>query len=190
MFVLDGKQLSPDIPFEHNGVKYPASWLRCSSLEDKEAIGITEVPDPPQYDGRFYFGYDVEGHLIPRDHAQLVTQWVEQTRQTANSLLTPTDWIIIRQADNGIAPDLALRTWREEIRLSCGSKVYEIEHTTTTDQLAAYITGPDYNAWPIDPYAPKPAVAVAADEPTIDVPVEEPVVTTEEVTSAVDQPVE
>lgn len=162
MFLLDGKPLSPDVAFTHDGVQYPANWLRLASLEEREAIGITEVPDPPSWDQRWAWGYDADGHLIWKDHAQLVKQWVSQTRATANSLLTPTDWVIIREADNGVPADPALKTWREEIRLSAGSKVYEIEQTTTTEELAAYITGPDYPVWP--PQDPAPVVD-APEEP-------------------------
>jgi hypothetical protein len=158
MFILDGKTLSPDVPFSHDGVNYPANWLRLSSLEEKEAIGIQEVPDPPTWDQRFYWGYDQDGNLIPKDHGQLVEQWTQQTRQTANTLLFPSDWMVVREVDNGIQVDPAWRTWRESIRLAAGSKVYEIEQTTTTDQLAAYITGPDYSAWPADPSQPQPTV--------------------------------
>jgi hypothetical protein len=158
-FLLDGQPLAVDTPFtDAKGTKYPANWLRLSTAEEKEAIGITEVPDPEPYDQRFYWGYDAEGHLIPKDHAQLVEQWTAQTRTTANSLLSPTDWIIIREADNGKAADPVLKTWREEIRLAAGSKVYEIGQTADTDALAAYITGADYPAWPVDPYAPVPVV--------------------------------
>jgi len=156
MFILDGKPLSPDVAFTHDGVQYPQNWLRLASPEEREAIGITEVPDPAIWDQRFYWGYDAEGNLIPKDHAQLVEQWTQQTRHTANTLLAPTDWIIIREADNGKTADPVLRTWREEIRLASGSKVYEIQQTTDTAALAAYITGPDYPAWPADPYAPQP----------------------------------
>lgn len=158
MFLLDGQPLAVDTPFKTpDGTQYPANWLRLSTAEEKEAIGITEVPDPTPYDQRFYFGYDAEGHLIPKDHAQLVEQWTAQTRTTANSLLSPTDWIIIREVDNGKAADPVLKTWREEIRLAAGSKVYEIGQTADTDALAVYITGADYPAWPVDPYAPVPA---------------------------------
>jgi hypothetical protein len=157
-FLLDGQPLAVDTPFKTpDGTQYPANWLRLSTLEEKEAIGITEVADPTPYDQRFYWGYDAEGHLIPKDHAQLVEQWTAQTRTTANSLLSPTDWIIIREADNGKAADPVLKNWREEIRLAAGSKVYEIGQTADTDALAAYITGADYPAWPVDPYAPVPA---------------------------------
>jgi hypothetical protein len=46
MFVLDGKPLSPDVAFTHDGIQYPANWLRLATPEERAAIGITEVPDP------------------------------------------------------------------------------------------------------------------------------------------------
>jgi hypothetical protein len=162
MFILDGRTISPDAPFQHMGIRYPANWLRLATPEEREAIGITEVPDPAPYDQRFYWGYDAKGKLIPKDHAQLVDQWVTQTRTTANTLLAPTDWIIIREADNGKVADPVLKTWREDIRLATGVKTTSIRDTSDTDELAAYITGPDYPVWPVDPYAPQPV----AEEPT------------------------
>ena len=58
MLLLDGKPLSYDSAFTHEGIQYPANWLRLSSWEEKSAIGITEVPNPPYYDQRFYWGVD------------------------------------------------------------------------------------------------------------------------------------
>lgn len=163
MFILDGRPLSPDVPFEHDGISYPANWLRLATPEEREAIGITEVPDPEPYDQRFYWGYDAEGELIPKDHAQLVEQWVAQTRTTANTLLSPTDWMIIREADNGVPADPAIKTWRESIRLAAGSKNFEIQQTADTAALAAYITGPDYPSWP--PQEPVPPAPPLEDSP-------------------------
>ena len=164
MFILDGKPLSPDVPFTHDGIQYPANWLRLATPEERAAIGIEEVPDPPVYDQRFYWGYDDKGKLIPKDHAQLVDQWVAQTRTTANTLLAPTDWIIIREADNGKPADPTLKAWREDIRLATGQKNAEINATLDTPALAAYITGADYPVWPVDPYAPVPPQPVPADD--------------------------
>jgi hypothetical protein len=148
MFLLDGKPLSPDVAFTHDGIQYPANWLRLATPEERTAIGITEEPDAQPYDQRFYWGYDAEGNLIPKDHVQLVEEWSQQTRTTAGTLLQPTDWMIIRQADNGVEADPAIKTWREDIRLATGDKITAIEATTTTDELAAYITGADYPVWP------------------------------------------
>ena len=41
-FKLDGKRLPVDVPFTSNGIKYPANWLRLTTLEEKEKIGIIE----------------------------------------------------------------------------------------------------------------------------------------------------
>ena len=41
MFILDGKPLSPDNAFTHDGINYPANWLRLATPEEREAIGIT-----------------------------------------------------------------------------------------------------------------------------------------------------
>lgn len=178
MFILDGKPLSPDRPFSHAGVNYPANWLRLSTLAEKEAIGITEVPDPPSWDQRFYWGYDQDGNLIPKDHTQLVEQWVSQTKSTANTLLLPTDWLIVREADNGTTCPVNTKSWRQLIRTSCETKVANIEATTTTDELAAYITGSDYPVWPAesDVNAPYPSWIQSLDTGKWSAPVPYPTV--------------
>ena len=158
MFILDGKPLSPDVAFTHDGIQYPANWLRLSTQLDRDRLGIVWEPDPEPYDQRFYWGPG-----LPKDHAQLIEQWVAQTRTTANTLLAPTDWIIIREADNGKAADPLLKTWREDIRLATGVKVTAIRDTLDTDDLAAYVTGADYPVWPADPYAPQPAAPQGDD---------------------------
>lgn len=155
MFILDGQPLPVDVPFTTaDGTQYPADWLRLSTLEEKEAIGITEVPDPPSYDQRFYWGYDAEGNLIPKDHAGLVKEWVSQTRLTANALLAPSDWMVTREVDNGSSVPADFKAWRQEIRTECEAKVATIEATTTTNELAAYIIGDEYPAWSPSPDTP------------------------------------
>ena len=154
MFLLDGKPLSPDVAFTHDGIQYPANWLRLSTPDERAAIGITEVPDPPTYDQRFYWGYDADGQLIPKDHAQLVDQWCDQTRTTAGTLLQPTDWMVIREADNGAVMPQEVKDRRQEIRLLSGDKITAIQATTTTEELAAYVTGPEYSQWEPEPEPP------------------------------------
>jgi hypothetical protein len=162
VFLLDGKPLAPDVPFTdpETGIQYPANWLRNASPKERIAIGITEVPDPPYYDQRFYWGPG-----LPKDHDQLVDQWTAQTRTTAGTLLAPTDWMVIRQSDNGTEMPASVKELREEIRLATGAKNAAITATTDTDELAAYITGPDYPTWP--PYA-DPVLADAAGDSDVD----------------------
>jgi hypothetical protein len=143
MFILDSKPLALDRAFTHNGVQYPANWLRLASPAEREAIGITEAPDPEPYDKRFFWKPD-----LPKDHTQLVEQWVGQTKTTAGTLLAPTDWMITRSAEPGGKPasDEVLAQ-RAAIRTKSDEKETAILATITTEELAAYITGPDYPVW-------------------------------------------
>lgn len=148
MFLLNGNPLPLDTPFTTpDGIQYPANWLRLASLEEKKAIGITEVPDAPVYDQRFFWGYDQEGNLIPKDHSQLVDQWVTQTKQTAGSLLSQTDWYIVRQAETGTETPTEVLLERLQIRELSNGKEQLINATTTTEELAAYITSSEYSNW-------------------------------------------
>lgn len=155
MFLLDGKPLSPDVAFtDINGIQRPANFLRLATPEEREAAGVTEVPDPPTWDQRFYWGYDADGQLIPKDHTQLVEQWCDQTRTTAGTLLQPTDWMVIREADNGVVMPQEVKDRRQEIRLLSGDKITAIQATTTTEELAAYVTSGEYSRWEPEPEQP------------------------------------
>lgn len=59
MFLLNGNPLAVDTAFTHNDIQYPANWLRLTTIEEKEAIGITEVADPVRVDDRFYWNGDI-----------------------------------------------------------------------------------------------------------------------------------
>lgn len=164
MFVLDGKPLALDVPFEANGTLYPANWLRLATPDERTAIGITEVPDPPVYDQRFYWGYTASGTLIPKDHGVLVSGWTDQTCQTANTLLFPYDWMVVREVDNGTPIPSGIKDWRQQVRVACGVKLTEIQTTQTTDELAVYITGSGYPVWPQlnPPVPPEPSGATSS----------------------------
>ena len=157
MFVLDGKPLPLDRPFQAHGTMYPANWLRLASPAEREAIGITWKPDPvSNYDQRFYWGRDQDGNLIPKDHGGLVTLWTETAKRTANTLLSPTDWTVIREIDNNTPMPSGVKTYRQEVRYACEAKVTTLLLTSGTPQLADYITyvspsggaPTDWNYWP------------------------------------------
>ncbi len=150
----DGRTLPMDSPWEYQGISYPANWLRLSTQLDRDRLGIVWEPDPEPYDQRFYWGPG-----LPKDHAQLVQQWVAQTRTTAGTLLTPNDWMVVRELDNGTTMATDWKTWRQAVRDASEVKVAAIETTADTDALAAYITGANYPTWPASPDQPAPLPA-------------------------------
>jgi hypothetical protein len=70
MFLLNNKPISPDTAFTHEGIQYPANWLRLASLEEKQAIGITEVPDPVRANDSFYWDGDINNPKALEDREE------------------------------------------------------------------------------------------------------------------------
>jgi hypothetical protein len=143
MFLLDNKTLQIDVPFKHNGVQYPANWLRLTTLAEKQAIGITEVEDTTvQYDDRFYWGVD-----NPKDLAVLKTLWTTTVKQTANSILSQTDWMVIRKAERDVAIPQATVTYRAAVLAECTRLVTVIVGAADVPALVTVVTAQN---WPTE----------------------------------------
>ena len=146
MYLLNNKPLPLGRAFTtEDGRQFPANWLRLSTPAERAALGITEGPDEPVYDQRFYWGPNQ-----PKDHGQLVTQYIAETKTVAGSLLAQYDWYIVRQAETGKAVPQGVLDYRSAVRVVSDNREVMINGTTDTDQLYAVIIG-DFNGlfpWP------------------------------------------
>ena len=165
-YQLDGKSLPLDAPFTvgtgEDAINYPANWLRLSTADEKKAIGITEVSDPTNYDGRFYNSdgsakslVDVDatyeeddpdgtykkGDLIKNpDGTQHVyygvkTNLINVERDVVNSLLSEYDWYVTRKAEKGTAIPDSITTYREGVRTAYEARKTEINNCSDTTAL-------------------------------------------------------
>ena len=151
MFILNGKPLSPDSAFTTpDGTQYPANFLRLASPQEREAIGITEVPDEIPYNQQYYWGYDQDGNLIPKQledetvtpeegepytQTGLKTQHIRQTKETANTLLAPTDWYIVRNFERNIEVPVGIVSYRVEVLAVSDAREALIEAVETVEEL-------------------------------------------------------
>lgn len=142
MFLLNDIPLQVDTAFTHDDLNYPANWLRIASLEEKQAIGITEVPNPVEFDERFYCTAD-----NPKDLSQLKAQWIRQINNTAFTLLSPTDWMIMRTVERSIAVPKDTAAYREQVLTECNRLTSAIAAATTVPELVKAIST---QAWPAD----------------------------------------
>lgn len=127
MFILQGKQLIPGIQFTVNGITYPPQWLYQTSLEEKKAIGISEVPDPVRADDRFYWDgnwsnpkaledkEETDSEGVKHTTKGLKSQFIAQIKDTAGKLLAQTDWYVIRKAERNIDIPSKVVTQRAKI---------------------------------------------------------------------------
>ena len=136
MLKLDNKPLSYDRAFTHAGIQYPANWLRLSSVEERNALGITEVADAPWYDKRFYWGV-----ANPKDLSQLKTQWSASHGEIANQLLHPSDWIVIKAKETGTNIPSAWKTYRAAVRTACNARQTEIGNAADVPALKELLFG-------------------------------------------------
>lgn len=140
MFLLNGNPLPLDTPFTIDGTSYPANWLRLTSIEEKNAVGITEVPDPEHYDDRFYWGVD-----NPKDLVVLKTTWATQFKQQANAMLAPTDWTIVRKFERGVELPIKVAIFRSAVVTECSRLETAISNVSTVEDLVDVVNGQN---WP------------------------------------------
>ncbi|NBT49220.1 MAG: hypothetical protein EBT07_15650 [Actinobacteria bacterium] len=126
MFLLNGQPLPLDTEFtDADGNRYPATWLRTSTPEEKAAIGITEAPEPERYDDRFYWGVGNPKQLddleVTPEEGESYTQkglksnWVAQIKDTAGKLLAQTDWMIIRKVERAVEIPAKVEAYRAAV---------------------------------------------------------------------------
>jgi hypothetical protein len=143
MFMLNGQPLPLDTPFIADDIQYPANWLRLTTLEEKLAIGITEVADAPTYDDRFYWG---PGN--PKDIDALKATWTGNVNQTAYTLLAPSDWMVTRKIETNAEIPADWSTYRAQVRIDCGLNKDLITQATDVEALVSVVSG---LKWPTDP---------------------------------------
>ena len=121
---------------DKDGVQHPADWMIWTDPE-KKAKGLTWEDEPDtSFDNRFYYSKGVEKSLtdilVTDEKGEKVidamtgkqmvqvglkTQYIAQTKQTANDMLSKTDWYIIRASDDSsLAVPSDITTKRKAIR--------------------------------------------------------------------------
>jgi hypothetical protein len=157
-----------------DGTKYPSVWRRFSDDELK-TFGLTwENPPASQepFDNRFYLGRKTDGSLIEKDLTDinvvdedgkavidpitgkqviqlgLKTVWITKTKQTANDLLSNTDWMITRKSEKGTAIPDATTKYRDSVRTACNTIETKINACSNLTQFMALFDAPSNGSNP------------------------------------------
>ena len=136
-YQIGDRKLPLDVAFDHNEIQYPANWLRLSTAEQRDELGITWVADTSQnYDQRFYWGVD-----NPKDLDDLKTLWKSKQSEIAASLLAPSDWRVIKAKETSSTMPAAWKTYRAAIRTACNTRQTEIDTCSDVAALKELMTG-------------------------------------------------
>lgn len=123
-----------------------AITIPAGSLQDaatREQYGIVNEPDPVRADERFYWNGDLS---TPRDIAEVKARMIAEVKQTANVLLSPTDWKVVRAAENGEPVDQTTKDYRAAVRQASNDNEAAINAKAKVSTLAALVL-----SWPEAP---------------------------------------
>ena len=100
--------------------------LNCARWSDSEKIehGLVWEDPPAPFDNRFYWDAGIEKTLTDSSDGTigLKTQYINQTKQVAGTLLQPSDWYVTRKMEDStktIPSDIS--TYRSNVRTSCAN---------------------------------------------------------------------
>lgn len=151
MFKHNNTPIPLDTPFTINGTSYPANWLRLTSLAEKQAVGIEEVADTTtHYDDRFYWNATTPKQLNdetvtpesgePYLQKGIKSQWISTVKDTANKLLSTTDWMVIRKVERDVAIPTETATYRQAVLTECSRLVSAISGASDIEAFIAVVT--------------------------------------------------
>jgi len=163
IYKCNGKTIRPGQQFtDATGTVHPGSWYTYSA-ERKAELGITEIVQQPHPDSRLYtWSYNDDGTvnstpkpledvnevdengdpLLDNDGVQVVTKGVKsnligEVRTQQGSLLSQTDWALVRKVDTAVAVPTNIQTWRDAIRTKATEMEDAITTAADTDAIAA-----------------------------------------------------
>ena len=128
-----------------NGIQHPASIFRKWTKPELLAIGIAparvDVPDSRYWntgkesytftDGEWVISYESK----EKDVEQLKEQLISKINAHVGSLLSSSDWRVIREADGGSAMTDEWRTYRNEVRAHGNSLQSGVEAFASVDAV-------------------------------------------------------
>lgn len=149
-YKLGSRRLPMDVAWTHtDGRQFPANFLRLSTQAERDALGLLwEEPTATNYDQRFYWGVDNPKQLNDvtdedgNTTTGLKTLWKTKQSEIASSLLTPSDWRVVKAAEvTGYAVTSQWLTYRAAVRTACNTRQTEIDACSDVPALKELLFG-------------------------------------------------
>ena len=146
---------------DDNNIRHPTNWSIWTDAQ-KKAVGLTWEDDvDTSFDERFYWAKGIERKLAdenvvnedgsavidPMTNKQMVqlglkSIWVARTKLTANSLLSSSDWYVVRGVEESIAIPSDISTFRDSVRKNCNTIETAINACANLDDFKALFVVP------------------------------------------------
>ena len=138
---------------DNDGIQHPSNWMLWDDAT-KAAKGLVWEDDAASFDGRFYWSagvakslddvneVDENGDPLMQDGEQVVTLGLKSNaiatvKAQAGGLLAPTDWMVVRSAENGTDIPANVLAYRAAVRLASETIETAITAVTTLNAFIA-----------------------------------------------------
>ena len=137
--------ITPGKPFRADGEKHSSAWFKWDA-DRKDSYGIKEHVCDPEPDSRLYvWSMDTWGKITKTardldddgDIPGVKSNLKKEVKSQQGSLLSTTDWAIIRKADKGTAVPSNIQTWRDAIRAKATEMENAIDAASDTAGIVA-----------------------------------------------------
>ena len=149
-YKVESRTLPMDVAFTLGNEQFPDNWLRLATAEDKAKRGI-EWEQPPELkfkNEKFYRNWVEDGKVVsePRELDGLKRRMLGDVRRNAHSLLSGSDWMVVRSAEGGGMPSEDWSEWRSDVRAECNRQEGQIDEAEDVEALANIVQN-----WPTNP---------------------------------------
>ena len=158
-----------------NNVQYPKSiFTRAWTNEERKALGIVPYEYEGSYISNMFYSTSETAPVVEEDRVvvrrtqsannidDIKAAMKNSVSKTLRSYLEQTDWIVIREQDNGTAKPADLAKWRTDLRAKAAaletaiddkSDVAGLEAMTvfTEEMQDAGKVASEFNDWPVNP---------------------------------------
>ena len=157
-----------------NDVQYPKSIFGSSwTDEERKALGIVPYEYEGSYIANMFYSTSEAAPAVEADRVvvrrtqsannvdDIKAVMKTSVSKTLGGYLDQTDWIVIREQDNGTAKPADLAKWRTDLRAKAAaletsidskSDVADLEAMTiVTEEMAEKGENAEFNDWPVNP---------------------------------------
>ena len=152
VIVEDGavvREFSRPTAFTYKDLQYPSNWIQNATAEEKSAIGLVEVTISGGRKNDDYYDNDLGNIVIASDGSASRT-WkntaktlstvqstkIQNAKRDANTMLSNTDWYVVRKAETDVAVPSEITAYRTAVRTCYGNLKTAINAASNIDGVA------------------------------------------------------
>jgi len=107
---------------DSNGIKHPRNWMIWTEDYKKNTIKLTWEAPLGSFDNFYYYGWNSDGDaLLPKPLAGLQSSKVSEAKSTSASMLSDSDWYVVRKTETNTATPDEITAYRTAIRANYAS---------------------------------------------------------------------